>query len=65
MALVTLRDPDPGETVYGSYISINTKDAAWNAKEHSRKQRNLSRYDRSQNPPILSENDLTYDVITP
>ena len=35
--------------------------AACNAKAHSRKQ---LKSPRSQNPPILSEHDLTYDVIT-
>ena len=65
MALVTLRDLDPRATVYGSYITININDAAWNAKEHSRKHRNSPIYGRSQNPPISSEHDLTYDVITP
>ena len=38
MAGVTLRDLDPGATVYGFSISLNTIDAACNAKTHSRKQ---------------------------
>ena len=64
MGSVTLRNLDPRTTVYGSQISINTNYAACNAKEHSRKQRNSPRYDRSQNPSISPEHDLTYDVIT-
>ena len=38
MAGVTLRDLDPGTTVYGFSISLNTIYAACNAKPHSRKQ---------------------------
>ena len=38
MAGVTLRDLDPGATVYGFSISLNTINAACNAKTHSRKQ---------------------------
>ena len=40
-------------------------DSAWNAKEHFRMQRKSPRYDRSQNPPISSKHDLTYNVTTP
>ena len=56
---------DRRAAVYGSWISINTNYAVCNAKEHSRKQRNSPRYDRLQNPPISSEHDLIYDIITP
>ena len=54
------------EMSYGKWLLDihNTNDAACNAKEHSRKQRNSPRYDRSQNPPISPEHDLTYYVIT-
>ena len=38
MADVTLRYLDPGATVYGFSISLNTSNAACNAKTHSRKQ---------------------------
>ena len=38
MAGVTLRDLDPGATVYGFSISLNTINVACNAKTHSRKQ---------------------------
>ena len=38
MAGVTLRDLDPGATVYGFWISLNTINAASNAKTRSRKQ---------------------------
>ena len=60
---MTLRDLDPGATVYGSYKSINTNYVAYKAKRYSRGE-NAPRYDRSHNSPILSEHDLTYDVIT-
>ena len=38
MAGVTLRDLDPGAAVYGFSISLNTINAACNAKTHSKKQ---------------------------
>ena len=38
MAGVTLRDLDPGATAYGFSVSLNTINAACNAKTHSRKQ---------------------------
>ena len=38
MADVTLRDLDPGATVYGFSISLNTINVACNAKTRSRKQ---------------------------
>ena len=38
MAGVTLHDLDPGATVYGFSMSLNTINAARNAKTHSRKQ---------------------------
>ena len=65
MAGVTLRDLDPGATVYGFSISLNTINAACNAKTHSRKQWNSPRYHRLQNPPISTEYDVMYDVIYP
>ena len=64
MAGVTLRDLDPGTTVYGFSISLNTINAACNAKTHSRKQWSSPRYDRSQNPQISTDHDVMYDVIT-
>ena len=54
----------PGATVYGFSISLNTINTVRNAKTHSIKQWNSPRYDRSQNPLISSDHDLTYDVIT-
>ena len=62
MELVTLRDLDFRETVYDS---MNTNYAASNAEEHSRKQRNSPRYNKSQNLPISAKRDVMYDVITP
>ena len=38
MVDVTLSDLNPRATVYGSYESIDTNYAAWNAKAHSLKQ---------------------------
>ena len=64
MAGVTLRDLESGATVYGFSISLNTINAGCNAKTHSRKPLNSPRYDRSQNPQILTEHDVMYDVIT-
>ena len=61
MAGVTLRDLDPGATVYSFSISLNTSYSACNAKTHSRKQINSPIYDRSQNPLISTEHDVMYN----
>ena len=61
---VTLCYLDLMVTVHGSQMSINTNCAAFNAKVHFRKQKNALIYNRSQNPLISPERDLTYDVIT-
>ena len=49
MAYVTLRGLDPGTTVYGSLMSINTNYVVCNANACSRKQGNSPRYDNFKN----------------
>lgn len=59
-----MRDLDLEATVYGLKMSINTNYIAWNAETYATKQENSPRCGRSQNPPLSTEHDLTYDDIT-
>ena len=54
MPCVTLA---PGNCLLLRYLSINHF-TAHNGKASSKKQSNLPRYDRSQNPPISSKYDI-------
>ena len=65
MAGMALRDLDPGATVYGFSISLNTINAARNAKKIT-PESNETHPDtiESQNPPISIEHDVMCDFIT-